>query len=62
MIPIQFQRGLPAKAGDPLLRRQQALAWAKAGGTRDDTPDDDRRAPTVPDDIPDDGGPLSAAQ
>jgi hypothetical protein len=62
MISIQFQPGSPAKAGDPLLRRQQALAWANASGTRDGALDDDRRAPTVPDDIPDDGGPLGPAQ
>jgi hypothetical protein len=62
MLPIEFQRGLPAHAGDPLLRRQQALAWATASGTRDDAPDDDLRAPTVPDDAADDGGPLDAAQ
>jgi hypothetical protein len=58
MLPIEFQRGLPAQAGDLLLRRQQALAWATASGTRDD----DLRAPTVPDDAADDGGPLDAAQ
>ena len=28
--PDRFQQLSPAKAGDPLLRRQQALAWAKA--------------------------------
>jgi hypothetical protein len=55
MLPIQFQRGLPAKAGDPLLRRQQALAWAKASGMRVGTPDDDLRAPTVPVDPAADG-------
>jgi len=30
MDPTLFQQLSPAKAGDPLLQRQQALAWAKA--------------------------------
>jgi hypothetical protein len=55
MIPIQFQPSSPAKAGDPLLRRQQALAWAKASVARDGAPDADQRAPAVPVDTAADG-------
>jgi hypothetical protein len=53
MGPIPFQPSSPAKAGDPLLQRQQALAWAKALelakviGSRECAPDDGLRVPTV---------------
>ena len=48
-----FQQSSPAKAGDPLLRRQQAQAWAKAlvwatsNGARECVPDDRPGAPAV---------------
>jgi len=62
MGPILFQPSSPAKAGDPLLRRQQALEWAKASGPRDGPPEAALRTSTAPDDTVGDGEPLGAAQ
>jgi hypothetical protein len=56
MDPTLYQQSSPAKAGDPLLQRQQALAWAKAlvlatsNGVRECEPDNNLRTPAIYDD------------
>jgi len=56
MDPTLHRQSSPAKAGDPLLQRQQALTWAKAlvwassNGVRECAPDSKLRMPAIHDD------------
>jgi hypothetical protein len=53
MDSTPYQQSSPAKAGDPILQRQQALAWAKAlvlatsNGVRECAPDNKLRTPAI---------------
>lgn len=52
-----YQQSSPAKAGDPLLQSQQALAWAKAfvwansNGVRECAPDNGLTVPVTHSDL-----------
>jgi hypothetical protein len=52
-----YQQSSPAKAGDPLLHGQQALArakafvWATSNGARERAPNDDVRVPVTQSDL-----------
>jgi hypothetical protein len=54
MDPTLYQQSSPAKAGDPLLLKQQALAkalvLATSNGVRECEPDNKLRTPAIYDD------------